>query len=172
MKLKVFTLRLDPTTGRFDDAPMREFLEDKEALTVSEHFFVHEQTPSWALLVSYRDIEKPGYEKRDTGHNTNWRAALSEDERPLFDALRAWRNDKAKQDGKPAYILLTNRQLYEVARRRPTTLGALREIAGIGEAKVKDSGEAICSVVAASRGGARFDDSGAADTLGQGENDG
>ena len=49
MKLKVFTLRLDPTTGAFDSSALEEFCKDREILDVREQFFVHEQTPTWAF---------------------------------------------------------------------------------------------------------------------------
>jgi superfamily II DNA helicase RecQ len=154
MKLKVFTLGLDPATGFFDDTEVERFLENREVLSVSENFFVHELKPTWALLVLYRDIERPGDSKR-LGNTPNWRAALNEDERPLFDALRSWRNDKARAEGKPAYLYLTNREIQEIARRLPDSLAALRAIEGIGDNKVRDVGEEILTIVAASRGGSR-----------------
>ncbi len=64
MKLKVFTLQMDEETGRFDDAPLQSFMEDerqrREVIDVSDHFFVHEKRPTWALLVSYREINADG----------------------------------------------------------------------------------------------------------------
>ena len=60
MKLKVFTLRMDPATGAFDDSALQAFLEAHEALSVHEHFFVHEQQPTWAMLISDRGApERP-----------------------------------------------------------------------------------------------------------------
>lgn len=48
----------------------------------------------------------------------------------------------------PAYTFLNNRQAAEVARRRPTTLTALKEISGIGEAKAAKFGQELLAVVA------------------------
>jgi superfamily II DNA helicase RecQ len=39
----------------------------------------------------------------------------------LFNALKKWRNDCARRDGKPAYVLFTNAQLAHMAQQRPTT---------------------------------------------------
>ena len=36
MKLKVFTLRMDPATGAFDDKELIEFQEQREVLGASE----------------------------------------------------------------------------------------------------------------------------------------
>lgn len=147
MKLKVFTLRLDPTTGEFDDAPLTDFLRDREALSVQDHFLVHDQTPTWALLVSYRDVLRPGERDRAAERCRDWRSELADDERPLFDAIRRWRNEKARAGGRPPNVLLTNRQVFEVARRRPASLAALTEIDGVGEAKAADLGEELLALV-------------------------
>ena len=52
MKVKLFTLAYDNDRRTFDDGPMVAFLADKEALSVSPHFFVAEQTPVLAILVT------------------------------------------------------------------------------------------------------------------------
>ncbi len=147
MKLRVFTLRLDPTTGVFDDADMTQFLADKEALTVHEHFLTHDGVPTWALLVSYREAAHGPLKGGDRRPRTDWRGELEPSDQPVFDALRRWRNDKAVRDGRPAYVLLTNRQLYEVVRRRPDSLAALGEIEGVGPARVEGFGEELLEVL-------------------------
>ena len=129
MKLKVFTLRFQPEEGGFDDTEVVEFLDEHVVLDVTDHFFVHEKWPTWALLVRYREAQEP---KGGTARRReDWRATLPEAEHPLFDALRRWRNERAKKQGRPAYVLLTNRQLAAVSRARPTTIQALGEIEGV-----------------------------------------
>ena len=44
MKLKIFTLRLNPTTGLFDEGELASFQLGKGVIEVSEHFLVHEKT--------------------------------------------------------------------------------------------------------------------------------
>jgi len=147
MKLKVFTLRLDPATGVFDDGEMQEFLEHREALDVSEHFFVHERVPTWALLVSYRDLDPlPGL-ARKKGKQRDPAADLTAEDRPLYEALRHWRNERAKRDGRPAYVLFTNRQMVDIARNRPETVPSLAAIPGIGEGRIRDLGDEVLALV-------------------------
>jgi DNA helicase-2/ATP-dependent DNA helicase PcrA len=67
---------------------------------------------------------------------------------PLFEALRAWRSERARADGVPAYVIAHDATLAEIAARRPGSLGALRAVAGIGPAKVERYGEEIVAVVA------------------------
>ena len=147
MKLKVFTLRLDPATGAFDDGALAEFLTDREALAVHEHFFIHDQLPTWALLVSYRDVPQDGEGRGSRRPRRDWWAELAEHERPAYEALRHWRGERARRDGKPPYLLLTNRQMFEIAHGRPDTLAALTEIKGIGAGKAGDFGEEVLALL-------------------------
>ena len=147
MKLKVFTLRPDPATGAFDDEELVSFVAEHDAIAVDEHFFVHDGAPRWALLVHYRDEVHsrrsfaPGEPARD------WREELASDETPVYEALRAWRNNRARREGRPAFVLFSNRQLADIARSRPATLAALREVAGVGDARVRDYGDQVLAVV-------------------------
>ena len=92
---------------------------------------------------------RPGEKDRAAESRTDWRGELSQADGRLFDALRTWRNERAKREGRPAYVPFTNRQMAEIARRRPSTMAALREIEGIGEAKAGDWGEAVLGLLAA-----------------------
>ena len=47
---------MDGATGKFDDKELVEFQMDKDVLEVSEHFLVHEKTPTLALVLRYRDL--------------------------------------------------------------------------------------------------------------------
>ena len=146
----MFTLRLDPAVGRFDDGDLVEFLGNREALAVHEHFFTHDQLPTWALLVSYRNLPRDagkGPAGRSERGRKDWWAELAEHERPLFDALRRWRGTRSQRDGKPPYLLLTNRQVFDIVRARPETLAALTEVKGIGAGKAGDFGEEVLELL-------------------------
>lgn len=147
MKLKVFTFRFTPEAGGFDDAALVAFTTDKEVLAVHEHFFVHELVPTWALLVSYRDVPRAGERDRPREAVTDWRASLSAEEQRLFETLRTWRNTRAKRDAKPPYLLFSNRQMAEIAKRRPATLAALQEVEGFGEARAQDFGRELLALI-------------------------
>lgn len=72
---------------------------------------------------------------------------LSFEAKANFEKLRAWRNATARRQGVPPYVLLTNRQLRDLAARRPGTVDALREIAGIGPKKVENYGPALLAIL-------------------------
>ncbi len=59
---------------------------------------------------------------------------------PLFEALRAWRAEQAKTQGVPAYVILHDKTLHELADRPPTTPDDLLDVPGIGQAKAERYG--------------------------------
>ncbi len=147
MKVRVFTVPLDPVSGVFDDGELVAFLAEREATLVSDHAFEVDGRPTLALVVRYREPAKPRPARGPTPRSADPRAALAPEEQRRFDALRRWRNERAKRDGRPAYVLFTNAQLAEVARLAPATAAALREVDGVGDARVRDYGEDVLAVL-------------------------
>jgi ATP-dependent DNA helicase RecQ len=74
--------------------------------------------------------------------------ALDEAGQALFDALRQWRAETARAQGVPAYVILHDRSLRELASRRPASADELLGIAGIGAAKADRYAEALLRIVA------------------------
>jgi ATP-dependent DNA helicase RecQ len=75
-------------------------------------------------------------------------SGVHDDEDPLFLALRAWRRETANEKGVPAYVILHDATLREIAARRPATLAELGEISGLGTKKLEAYGEDVLAVVA------------------------
>ena len=120
MHAKVITLHPDPASGRFDDAELQSFLEDRELLSVSDHFYIHQGQPTLALLLTWRQSPHDRVVRHaNSKHHADASADLTDEERPVYEALRRWRNERAKRDGRPAYIYLNNSQIAEVVRQRP-----------------------------------------------------
>jgi ATP-dependent DNA helicase UvrD/PcrA len=66
---------------------------------------------------------------------------------PMSIALRAWRGKRAKSAGVPAYVILHDRTLEEIARRKPRTKGELAGVSGIGPLRLDGYGDEILAVV-------------------------
>ncbi|QEV22454.1 DNA helicase RecQ [Streptomyces alboniger] len=83
-------------------------------------------------------------------------AELAPEAVPVFEALRAWRGAQAKEQGVPAYVIFHDATLREIATLRPTSVGDLAGISGVGEKKRATYGEGVVGVVAefAGSGGA------------------
>jgi ATP-dependent DNA helicase RecQ len=70
-------------------------------------------------------------------------------DRELFEALRAWRAEQAREQGVPAYIVFGDATLRAIAAERPTSHADLDGITGIGAKKREAYGDGILTVVAA-----------------------
>lgn len=75
------------------------------------------------------------------------RAEFSNEQKDLFDRLRRWRARTGHDEGAPAYVVLTNRQLVEIVRLRPQSRHALGSIHGLGEKKIGRYGQQILQVL-------------------------
>jgi ATP-dependent DNA helicase RecQ len=67
----------------------------------------------------------------------------------LFEALRAWRAEQAKAQGVPAYVILHDKTLHELAARQPASPDKLLDVPGIGQAKAERYGAGLLEIVAA-----------------------
>jgi ATP-dependent DNA helicase RecQ len=73
--------------------------------------------------------------------------ALDGEDAELFERLRAWRLDKAREAKVSAFVVMTNRALREIALTRPADSDQLSDITGIGAAKVERYGEEVLALV-------------------------
>ena len=161
MRVKLLTFRYSATLGGFDDTALTDFTRDKEVIAFREHFYVVNEVPHLSCVVPYQDAvvpqaalaaareiaprpqqtQAPRLQRRDGAPDPC--EGMSESERALFNHLREWRAKQCREDGVPPYLLLTNRQLVEIVRRRPDSPTALGHIDGIGPGKVERYGAAI-----------------------------
>jgi DNA helicase-2/ATP-dependent DNA helicase PcrA len=68
---------------------------------------------------------------------------------PLGERLRAWRLERARDDGVPPYVVFHDRVLHEIADARPASLAELAGIAGVGPSKLERYGDEVLAAVAA-----------------------
>ena len=64
-----------------------------------------------------------------------------------FDALRAWRRDRAAEQRVPPYVIFQDRTLAEIARAEPSSLEALGRISGVGQSKLDRYGKAVLALL-------------------------
>lgn len=65
----------------------------------------------------------------------------------LFEKLRAWRREVAKERAIPAYVVFHDATLMRIAAVRPSTVAQLRSISGVGSRRAEDYGEALVAIV-------------------------
>jgi ATP-dependent DNA helicase RecQ len=70
-------------------------------------------------------------------------AQLDADAQVLFEQLRIWRGETAKEHAVPAYVIFHDATLAEIAHLCPQSETQLRQISGIGARKLESHGAAI-----------------------------
>ncbi|MBM4397909.1 MAG: HRDC domain-containing protein [Deltaproteobacteria bacterium] len=161
-EIRVLTVPLDPRTGLFDDGPVRAYLADREVLRAEPHFFVHEGRPCWSVYLETRlrqgadasAARPPGTAASAAAPHDPEREAflrllseLDETERARYDRLLQWRREAARREGVPHYVLLTNRQALDLARRAPRSLAGVGQTRGVGKRRVDQHGREILEVL-------------------------
>jgi len=73
----------------------------------------------------------------------------------LREFLREWRRETAKEQNVPAYVVMHDTTLDELCRTRPTSIGGLLKISGIGERKAELYGRQILDALKRFHDGAR-----------------
>lgn len=74
--------------------------------------------------------------------------AIDEADPDLLAELKAWRTDKAREAGLPAYCILPNATLEALAVMRPASSAALRRVKGIGDKTADAYGEELLALLA------------------------
>ncbi|MEU1862217.1 ATP-dependent DNA helicase UvrD2 [Streptomyces gardneri] len=72
----------------------------------------------------------------------------------LYERLRDWRSEQARELAQPAYCVFTDKTLMAIAERVPTTDGELSSIAGVGIRKLDRFGADVLAICAGGEGGA------------------
>ena len=75
-------------------------------------------------------------------------AALDDVDGDLVARLRAWRLERSRGDEVPAYVVLHDSTLHELAAVRPQTMDELRGVKGFGPTKVERYGDDLLQLLA------------------------
>lgn len=68
-------------------------------------------------------------------------------ENPLWHALKAKRTELAKEQGVPPYVIFHDSTLLEILNQHPNNITEMRQISGIGQAKLTRYGDAFLQVL-------------------------
>lgn len=71
---------------------------------------------------------------------------LREHEKPTWEQLRAVRRRLAEQQGKPPFVILSDRDLLEMLRLRPMSMAQMAKVSGIGQYKLEHYGADFLAV--------------------------
>jgi DNA helicase-2/ATP-dependent DNA helicase PcrA len=65
----------------------------------------------------------------------------------LFERLRQWRTDRAREEEIAAFMVFSNATLEEIATRRPQSSRELLKVSGVGKEKLQKYGEELLELV-------------------------
>ena len=110
--------------------------------------------PQWLMLEDSRAAVSKVLAGRGT-KEAHAPAPGAELDEGLREYLREWRRATAKEQGLAAFIVLHDTTLDEICRTKPTSIGQLRSITGIGEKKAEKYGQQILQALRQYGEGAR-----------------
>ena len=83
----------------------------------------------------------------------------TEREERLWQALRQWRQQRARAEEVPAYVVCGDKTLRDIVEKMPRSLEDLHQIYGLGEAKINKFGLEILDVCETAEAGTVSTDS-------------
>jgi ATP-dependent DNA helicase RecQ len=99
--------------------------------------------------VQLRQYQKPVKAKRGSQRSSSFvETDLSTEEQALFEKLRWWRMETAREHNVPAYVIFHDATMREIAKARPQSLDQLRHVTGVGEKKLETYGARIIALIA------------------------
>ncbi|NLZ58172.1 MAG: ATP-dependent DNA helicase UvrD2, partial [Corynebacterium sp.] len=75
-------------------------------------------------------------------------ACPPEADEQVYEQLRTWRNDTARRESVPAYVVFSNATLMAIAEMMPADENELLNVPGIGPMKIEKYGEQILNILA------------------------
>ena len=150
MRVRVITLKYQDGLEGFPGEALQKACSGENVLEVRDHFFMHGDIPHIALILVFGDGDAVHQRQTNTRRIPEDPSKdLPAHLQVLYRDLRQWRNDRAKQEQVPSYVIARNVQLVEICRRLPRSLAELREIEGIGESTCKKYGQDILGLIPA-----------------------
>lgn len=146
MQIKVFNIRLDKDNFDNDQKQLNDFLETitfkKSAVSLIEN-----KVNFWSIIIHYEAKEINYIDEIESNKSTIEDLILSDKEKEIIAYFKQWRLDKSKELNLPAYTILTNKTIYDIAVKNPSTMEDLDGISGIGEHKKLKYGEDILALL-------------------------
>jgi ATP-dependent DNA helicase RecQ len=91
----------------------------------------------YRVLLAVPDSPPPRFEQNPDTHA----------DEALVERLRLWRLERSRNDGVPAFVVLHDKTLRELAAVQPRTSGELAGVRGLGPAKLERYGDDLLAVI-------------------------
>jgi superfamily II DNA helicase RecQ len=142
MQLKLFILSVKNLTAA--EAEMNAFLRSHRVLAVKKEFVSDGENSFWTFCVEYLESTPAGnLPPGGKLPKVDYKEVLKPEEFEVFSRLRDWRKTVAEKEGVPVYVVFSNEQLAEMVKKKVGSKAALKEIEGVGDARVEKYGDAV-----------------------------
>ena len=144
------------TFGLMEDCT-RKFIRDMIEQLVGQEFLKRGENygclkitkTGWELLRGEQkpNLIKPFKKKKKKKAKKTVELKLKDEDRELFEKLRAKRTQLARSKKVPAFVIFPDRSLHGMATKKPVTPEDFKEIHGVGKVKLKKYGEEFTQVI-------------------------
>ena len=129
------------------ETELNHFLRSQRILTVHREFVSQGENAFWTMAVEYLSDSTEKTKKTTGKKRIDYREILTPEDFALFVKLRDWRKQAAEKEAVPVYTIFTNEQLAEMAKKKAQSKTELKEISGVGEARVKNYGDGVLAIL-------------------------
>lgn len=147
MKIKTFEISLVPGQRERDEEAVNAFMSSVEILDLETALLPARN--AWAAALFYEQTGTPAKPAPKKSDKIAFEpdCELTDQERERYDALRLWRNERARDLGYDAYMVAANSALLTVAKCAVECPDDLLKIKGFGPRKVELYGEEIVALL-------------------------
>ena len=127
MRVKLFAI--PATTDNALEEEMNRFLRGHRVIEVLHKF--NQEKSLWCFCVKYMD--KEGFKKgKSDNRRVDYKNILKPEDFSQFVKLRKVRKSIAEEDGIPAFVIFTDKQMAELAKLGPPWPESMKKVEGIG----------------------------------------
>ncbi|MFZ4767896.1 MAG: HRDC domain-containing protein [Roseimicrobium sp.] len=130
---------------------LNRFLRQHRVLGVQREFVSAGECSYWALCVDYMLAStgsKASADQAVAAGRKDYKEEFPPEKFQVFLRLRQLRKELAERDGLPVFAVFSNEQLAEMLRRDCKTKAQLKEIVGIGDARLEKYAGSVLALLA------------------------
>ena len=130
------------------ESDLNAFLKTVQVITLHRDLICQEDRFYWAIAVEYTTGRTQGARGGEPGKKKiDYKEVLSPEDFSIFVKLRDWRKEMAVREAVPLYTVFMNDQLAAMVQKKITTKAGLKQIEGVGDARVEKYGDAVLAIL-------------------------
>ncbi len=150
------SFRIPVRSSEWAESELNNFLANRRVLCVDRRWVDQGENSFWAVLVDY--LDSPTGSSRAavataSKRKIDYKEVLSPADFEEFAQLRVLRKELAAIDGVALYNVFTNEQLAQIVQSKARSMEDLKQISGIGDARVNKYGARALELLTTKTGG-------------------